>query len=48
VKAVTLLADGKAVPFKQESDGLHLTLPAKPVGQYAYALRIDLAGQGGK
>ena len=46
VKAVTLLANGKPVPFKQQDDGLHLTLPAKPVGEYAYALRIDLGGEG--
>ena len=44
VKGVTLLANGKAVPFKQQDDGLHLTLPTKPVGEYAYVLRVDLGG----
>lgn len=42
VRAVHLLADGRAVAWKQEADGLHLTLPAKPVGEYAYVFRIAL------
>jgi alpha-L-fucosidase len=42
VRAVRLLANGKAVPFEQREDGLHLSLPARPVGEYAYVLRIDL------
>ncbi|MEO8777432.1 MAG: alpha-L-fucosidase, partial [Rhodanobacter sp.] len=35
VAAVTLLADGRPVRWQQQPDGLHLRLPAKPVGQYA-------------
>ncbi|UKE72238.1 alpha-L-fucosidase [Xanthomonas graminis] len=42
VRGVTLLATGKQVPFEQRADGLHLTLPAKPVGEHAYVFRIDL------
>ena len=45
VKSVTLLANGKSVPFKQADDGLHLTLPAKPVGEYVYVLRIELGSK---
>lgn len=41
VRKVTMLADGTAVPWKQEKDGLRLTLPAKPVGRYAYVFRIE-------
>ncbi|MCC4627218.1 alpha-L-fucosidase, partial [Xanthomonas campestris pv. nigromaculans] len=43
VRGVTLLANGKKVPFEQQADGLHLTLPAKPVGEHAYVFRIDLS-----
>ncbi|WP_369937059.1 alpha-L-fucosidase [Xanthomonas tesorieronis] len=43
VRGVTLLATGKKVPFEQRADGLHLTLPAKPVGEHAYVFRIDLS-----
>ncbi|MDV0438876.1 alpha-L-fucosidase [Xanthomonas sacchari] len=42
VRGVTLLASGKPVPFEQRADGLHLRLPAKPVGDHAYVFRIDL------
>lgn len=40
---MTLLANGKKIPFEQQADGLHLRLPAKPVGESAYVFRIDLA-----
>ncbi|KAB7772113.1 MULTISPECIES: alpha-L-fucosidase [unclassified Xanthomonas] len=43
VRGVTLLASGKPVPFEQRADGLHLRLPAKPVGEHAYVFRIDLS-----
>ncbi|MDQ1092442.1 alpha-L-fucosidase [Xanthomonas sacchari] len=43
VRSVTLLADGKPVPFEQRADGLHLRLPAKPVGEHAYVFRIALS-----
>ncbi|WP_279363296.1 alpha-L-fucosidase [Xanthomonas sacchari] len=42
VRGVTLLANGTPVPFEQRADGLHLRLPAKPVGEHAYVFRIDL------
>lgn len=42
VRGVTLLANGNKVPFEQRADGLHLSLPAKPVGEHAYVFRIDL------
>lgn len=42
VRGVTLLANGKPVPFEQRADGLHLRLPAKPAGDHAYVFRIDL------
>ncbi|PPU93120.1 alpha-L-fucosidase [Xanthomonas albilineans] len=42
VRGVTLLANGKPVPFEQRADGLHLRLPTKPVGEHAYVFRIDL------
>lgn len=41
VKAVTLLASGKPVTFRQQDDGLHLDVPARPDGVHAYVYRID-------
>jgi alpha-L-fucosidase len=43
VHAVTLLADGRQVRWRQQADGLHLDLPAQSTGDYAYVLRIALA-----
>jgi alpha-L-fucosidase len=43
VRAVTLLANGRKVPFEQRDDGLHLRLPAKPVGEHAWVYRIELS-----
>ncbi|HUA81565.1 MAG TPA: alpha-L-fucosidase [Dyella sp.] len=43
VRAVTLLADGQRIVWQLQSDGLHLALPAKPAGDYAYVYRIELA-----
>ena len=44
VQSVTLLATGQAVPFQQQADGLHLTLPSQtPAGEHAYVYRIQLA-----
>lgn len=42
VRGVTLLGNGRKVPFEQRADGLHLSLPAKPAGEHAYVFRIDL------
>lgn len=42
VRAVSFLADGQRITWQQQSDGLHLALPAKPVGDYAYVYRIEL------
>ena len=43
VRSVRLLANGKPVDWQQQADGLHLSLPAAPVGDYAYVYRIELA-----
>jgi alpha-L-fucosidase len=42
VHAVTLLADGHRVNWQQRNDGLHLSLPVRPVGEYAHVLRIEM------
>lgn len=43
VRAVTLLADGRRIPFEQREDGLHLRLPARAVGEHAWTYRIELS-----
>lgn len=40
VASVELLGSGASLTFEQKSDGLHIHVPAAPVGQYAYAYRI--------
>lgn len=42
VHRVTLLATGAVIPFTQNTDGLHLQLPARPAGLHAYVYRIEL------
>jgi alpha-L-fucosidase len=43
VRTVTRLADGTAVKWHQQADGLHLSMPSRPVGEHLYVLRIELA-----
>jgi alpha-L-fucosidase len=40
VASVELLGSTAPVAFQQKPDGLHIHVPAEPVGQYAYAYRI--------
>jgi alpha-L-fucosidase len=40
---IQLLGGKDSLPFEQHPDGLHVRLPAKPVGEYAYVIRIELA-----
>jgi alpha-L-fucosidase len=42
VRRVILLATGASIPFQQQADGLHLSLPTSPKGLHAYAYRIEL------
>jgi alpha-L-fucosidase len=41
VAEVKMLGDGQALTFEQRADGLHVRVPASPVGQYAYVYRIS-------
>ena len=40
VASVQLLGSSTSLTFAQQPDGLHIHVPAQPVGQYAYAYRI--------
>ena len=40
VASVALLGSTAPLTFQQKPDGLHIHVPAEPVGQYAYAYRI--------
>ncbi|MFL6428692.1 MAG: alpha-L-fucosidase C-terminal domain-containing protein, partial [Acidobacteriaceae bacterium] len=40
ISSVELLGSAAPLTFQQKSDGLHIHVPAAPVGQYAYAYRI--------
>jgi alpha-L-fucosidase len=42
VSQVRLLATGKIIPFTQSAEGLHLLLPKKQPGEYAWVYRIEL------
>ena len=44
IQAVELLGSGAKLKFEQQSDGLHVTAPAKPAGEAAYVYRIMLDG----
>ena len=43
VAAVTLLGSDTKLQFRQQPDGLHIQLPSKNPGKYAYAFRIAFA-----
>jgi alpha-L-fucosidase len=45
IQAVTLLGSAAALTYKQQPDGLHIELPAKPAEGYAYAFRIVLSAR---
>jgi alpha-L-fucosidase len=42
VQAVSLLGYARPLTWRQRADGLHIDLPAAPVGRYAYAFKIKL------
>jgi alpha-L-fucosidase len=43
IQAVTLLGSAATLTYKQQPDGLHIELPARPAEGYAYAFRIALS-----
>jgi alpha-L-fucosidase len=43
VDGVSLLGSSEKIGFKQDADGFHLQLPAKPEGMYAYSFKITPA-----
>jgi len=45
VKSVSLLGSDAQIQFEQQSDGLHLDLPAQSPGNYAYSFKILPAGE---
>lgn len=44
VRFVALVADGRKLKWKQEKDALCITMPDAPVGEYAYAFKVDFTG----
>ena len=40
INSVSLLATGEILPWSQGTEGLHVTMPGKAVGDYAYVLKI--------
>ncbi|MGB9465803.1 MAG: alpha-L-fucosidase [Candidatus Acidiferrum sp.] len=44
IESVALLRSDAKVAFQQQPDGLHIHLPPPPLGRYAYAFRVVLAG----
>jgi alpha-L-fucosidase len=44
IGSVVLLGSGTKLTFQQQSDGLHIQLPAQAPGKYAYAFRVTFEG----
>jgi alpha-L-fucosidase len=42
ITAVSLLGFAEALDYEQKSDGVHIHLPAHPLGKFAYAFKFDL------
>lgn len=43
IQSIRLVGSTANLSFEQSPDGSHIHLPERPVGKYAYCLRIDLA-----
>jgi alpha-L-fucosidase len=41
IVAVSLLGEGSRLPYQIKSDGLHIQLPPRKVGSYAYSFKIE-------
>ena len=44
IESVALLGSDAKLEFQQQPDGLHIQLPAKAPGNYAYAYRVRFGG----
>ena len=42
ITSVSMLGNAGSLTFEQKNDGLHLHLPEKPAGKYAYAFKMEL------
>jgi len=42
IQSVSMLANHQSLNYKMKPDGLHIQMPAKPVGKYAYVVKIVL------
>ena len=40
ISSVTLLGSTATIGYRQQPDGLHLTVPSAPAGKYAYAFKV--------
>jgi alpha-L-fucosidase len=43
IKSLSMLAAGEKLKWSQDAEGLHVTMPENPVGDYAYVLKVDAA-----
>lgn len=43
IQSVQLLGSAASLSFEQLPDGLHIRLPEKPIGKYAYVFRVQFA-----
>lgn len=41
VKSVAMLASGERLRWRQDQQGLHVTLPDRPVGDFAYVIKVS-------
>ncbi len=48
VKQVTLLGHDKPLPWSQDEEGLHVTVPVQAPGEHAFSLKVELATRPGK
>ena len=42
IKSVTFVANNNKVKWRQQEDGLYITMPEQPVGEYAYVFKVSL------
>lgn len=44
IQSAALLGSDATVQFRQRADGLHVQVPARPAGKYAYVIRVKFEG----
>ena len=43
IQSISFLPSGEQISWKHKKDGLYMTMPSRPIGEYAYAFKVTLS-----